>query len=116
MSELPVGTANADVAEGPWVSYGRTAFALVVVLALAVLGVANIGLRARSHEVEDGVLWVARGEGVRALEVAPGSAAARSGILPGDVVVAVDGALIRIPSDVVELEHQSPGGAHLSYT
>ena len=40
------------------------------------LGVANIAMRARWHEVEDGVLWAARAEGVTALEVAPGSPAA----------------------------------------
>src|SRR5262249_46006625 len=55
-------------------------------------------------------------EGVKALEVAPGSAAARSGILPGDVVVAIDGAPIHTAADVVDIEHRGGEGVHLSYT
>ena len=39
-------------------------------------------MRARWHEVEDGVLWGARAEGVTALEVAPDSAGGAAGIEP----------------------------------
>ena len=44
---------------------------VAVVAVLVALGVANIAMRARWHEVEDGVLWGARAEGVTAVEVAP---------------------------------------------
>ena len=47
---------------------------------------------ARWHEVEDGVLWSARAEGVTAVEVAPDRPAARAGIERGDVLLAVNGA------------------------
>ena len=45
----------------------------------------------RWHEVEDGVLWGVRAEGVTAIEIARGSAAAEAGIQPGDVLIAVNG-------------------------
>jgi PAS domain S-box-containing protein len=102
--------------EQRWIVFGRTAFALVVVIALAVLGIANIGLHARWHEVEDGVLWASRADGVKAVEVAADSGAARAGILPGDQLVAIDGAAIRTPDDVIAYEHNGREGTHLAYT
>src|SRR5262245_60615003 len=71
--------------ESPWLAWGRSVFALSVVAILLVLGAANIGTRARWQEVEDGVLWGPRAEGVTALEVARGSSAAAAGIQRGDV-------------------------------
>src|SRR5262250_665749 len=85
------GVERAPRIEPKWLVVGRTTFALVVVVCLTVLGVANIGLRARWHEVEDGVLWGARAEGVTALDVAAGSPAVAAGIQRGDVLLAVDG-------------------------
>src|SRR5581483_4653768 len=99
-----------------WFVWGRSAFAVLVVLLLAGLGVANIAMHGRWHEVEDGVLWGARAEGVVALEVAPGSAAAAAGVERGDVLLAVNGAPIESPSDVIEFQHQSRQGTRLSYT
>jgi len=43
---------------------------LAVVLALLGLGLTNIYVRATWHEVEDGVLWVSRPDGVTAAELA----------------------------------------------
>src|SRR5438132_6518784 len=43
--------------EWRWLAWGRSAFAVPIVLLLIALGVANIQIRARWHEVEDGVLW-----------------------------------------------------------
>jgi hypothetical protein len=40
--------------------------ALAVVVVLLGLGLANIYIRATWHEVEDGVLWVSRPDGVTA--------------------------------------------------
>ena len=57
-------------------AWGRSLFALAVVAVLLVLGVANIAMRAQWHQVEDGVLWQARPEGVTAAEVSAESPAA----------------------------------------
>src|SRR5438477_5803300 len=91
-------------AESRGVRWWRSTLALLIVAVLAGLGVTNIALRARSHEVEDGVLWGLRGEGITALEVAPGSGAARAGIVRGDVLLAVNRSNVRTPADVVDLE------------
>ena len=85
-------------------------------LVLIVLGLANISTRLRLHEVEDGVLWSARPEGVTAVEVAPDSAAARAGIVPGDVLVAVNGAPVELPADVIAYQHASDVGTRLAYS
>src|SRR5438034_9233081 len=53
-------TGRAEPAEGRWLAWGRPAFAVVIVLVLIALGIANIQMRARWHEVEDGVLWSER--------------------------------------------------------
>ena len=73
--------AHQSRAEALWRAWGRPAFAVAIVVVLLFgLGIANIVVRARWHEVEDGVLWGARPRGVTAVEVAPGSAGARAGI------------------------------------
>src|SRR5262245_30016698 len=86
-----------DPGRRPW---GSSIFALVVVVTLVFLGAANIIIRAQWHEVEDGVLWGARAEGVTAVDVAPGSAAEASGVRPGDILLAVNGAAVQTPADV----------------
>ena len=55
---------------------GRPALPVVVVSALLCLGAANIVARATWREVEDGVLWTPRAEGVVAAEIAAGTPAA----------------------------------------
>jgi PDZ domain len=77
--------------ETRWRAWTRSVAALAVVVVLVSLGVANIAMRLRWHEVEDGVLWVRRSEGVTASQVAAGSAGDRAGIRAGDVLVAVNG-------------------------
>ncbi|PYR52598.1 MAG: hypothetical protein DMF89_02220 [Acidobacteria bacterium] len=86
-------TSREVARESAWVVWGRSAFALMVVTVLLALGVDNIALRARWHEVEDGVLWGARAEGLTALEVASGSAGAASGVQRGDLLVAINGSV-----------------------
>ena len=61
-----------------WIVWGRSLLALAVVGMLLVLGIANIALRAQAHQVEDGVLWADRAEGVTVAEVADGSPAGRA--------------------------------------
>ena len=111
-----VGGRTDAVVEGRWLSWGRSLFAVVVVLVLVALGIANIAMRAGWHEVEDGVLWGARPEGVTALEVSTGSVAALAGIAPGDILLAVNGAPVHTPAEVVEHQHQKPQGTRLAYT
>jgi PAS domain S-box-containing protein len=102
--------------ESPWLVWGRSVFALTIVAILLGLGVANIGTRARWHEVEDGVLWAGRAEGVTALEVARASAGDAAGIQRGDVLLAVNGSPVQTPADVVEYQHRGHEGTRLAYT
>src|SRR5262245_44632154 len=99
-----------------WFAWARTTLAVAVVLVLVALGGANIALYARWHEVEDGVLWGARAEGVTALEIAPESAAAAAGIRRGDVLLAVNGSPVETAADVVQYQHRSRAGTRLAYT
>src|SRR5436190_700261 len=97
-------------------AWGRSLFALAVVAVLLVLGLANIAMRAQSHQVEDGVLWQARPEGVTAAEVAANSPADAAGIARGDVLIAVNGSPVERPAEVLALEYRSSAGTRLSYT
>ena len=108
-------TPGGLVPAGGWLPWWRSAFAIAVALVLLVLGVANMTLRARWHEVEDGVLWTAHEEGVTAAEVSPGSAGASAGIQPGDVLIGVDGRAVHAPGDVIEYYHHTPEGTRLRY-
>lgn len=115
MPSVSAPALHAD-AESAWRAWSRPAVTVVVVIVLVALGVANVAMRARWHEVEDGVLWGARGEGVRAIEIAPGSAAAAAGVERGDLLIAVDGAPIESPADVIAYQHRGHSGTTLAYT
>jgi len=99
-----------------WIAWGRSLFALAVVGMLLALGVANIAQRAQLHQVEDGVLWADRAEGVTAVEVAGGSPAASAGIQRGDVILAINGAPIERRDEVEEYQRRGSEGTRLSYT
>src|SRR5262245_26821279 len=88
-SKRPISFIRAEPAEPRWRSWGRASSVITVVAILAALGIANVIMRARWHEVEDGVLWASRAEGVTAIDVAQGSAAAIAGIERGDILLAV---------------------------
>ena len=94
----------------------RAVWVLGVVIALTVLGVANIVTRARVQEVEDGILWGDRPQGVTALEVARGSPGESAGTERGDVLLAIDGEPVAARADVVESHHRARTGTTLSYT
>jgi PAS domain S-box-containing protein len=114
MSDSPV--THAEPLEARWLAWGRSAFAVAVVVVLVGLGIANVAMYSRWHEVEDGVLWSFRAEGVTATEIAPGSAAAAAGIRRGDVLLAVNGAPVQTPADVIEYQHRGHEGTRLAYT
>src|SRR5215468_6355382 len=99
-----------------FIAWGRLMLALLVVGILLVLGVANIALRAQSHQVEDGVLWADRAEGVTVAEIADRSPAARGGLQRGDVLLAVNGVPVERRADVVEYQNRGSAGTTLSYT
>src|SRR5262245_24895707 len=104
-----------EISERRQASTAQSAFAVVVLLVLVALGISNIAMYSRWHEVEDGVLWGARAEGVTALDIAPGTAAAAAGIQRGDVLLAVNGEPVESPADVVEYQHRGREGTRLAY-
>jgi two-component system, NtrC family, sensor kinase len=112
----PLTTTRAESAEAPWRAWGRSVLALVVVIFLAGLGIANIATHAKWHEVEDGVFWGSRAEGLTAVEVASGSAGDRAGIERGDLLLAVNGAPIHTQAEIIAYQHSAQAGTRLTYT
>jgi len=110
---FPSGT-HTPSSSTTWLSWGASALAILVVLVLVGLGIANVAMYSRWHDVEDGVLWGARAEGVTATEV--DAAAEAAGIHRGDVLLAVNGAPVTSPADVTEHLHRGHEGTQLSYT
>lgn len=94
----------------------RVALPVAVAAALVSLAVVNMALvKAWRGEPEDGVLWVQSGTDVIAREVDPRSTAARAGVLPGDVLLAIDGREVTRVADVVGTLHASGDGQTLAY-
>jgi PAS domain S-box-containing protein len=100
----------------PTSSLGQKTLAVVVVVGLLCLAIANLHVRATWHEAEDGVLWSHTAEGVIATELVPTGAGARSGILPGDLLLAIEGNPVDDPADIVKELHASVRGRQLTYT
>jgi two-component system NtrC family sensor kinase len=113
MPEVSHAARSTTAARGLW---WRPALPVVVVTALLCLGVANIAALATFREVEDGVLWVLRDEGVAASAIAPDSPAERVGIVPGDLLLAIDDRPVQNLSDIVEALHAADEGTRLRYT
>src|SRR5438094_3587009 len=113
---MPEPTLNTATRESPWTTWGRSLLAVAMIVALTALGIANVAMYSRWHEVEDGVLWAARSEGVTAIEIAPASSAAKAGVQYGDVLLAVNGSPVQTPADLIEYQHQAHEGTRLSYT
>src|SRR5258708_848534 len=109
-------TLHAEPVESRCLAWARSLLAVIVVVVLVALGVANVAMYSRWHEVDDGALWSARAEGVTATEVVPGSAAAAAGIRQGDVLLAVNGSPVASPADRVQDETHSHDGTRLHYT
>jgi two-component system NtrC family sensor kinase len=111
-SEDWIGTARRATLRG----ITRPALPIIVASVLLCLGAANIAARVNFHEVEDGVLWTATPEGVAVSEIANGTAAARSGLKPGDLLLAIDDQPVQRVGDVVEALHRAERTATLRYT
>jgi len=101
---------------GTFDRWSKSALPVIVVAVLLCLGAANIASRAAFREVEDGVLWTARAEGVVAADIADGTPAATVGIQRGDLLIAINDRPIDDPSDVVEILHGASRGDTLRYT
>jgi hypothetical protein len=85
----------------------------VALVCLALINVASV--RAWRGEPEDGVLWEGVGANVVAREVAADSSASRAGVLPGDVVILIDGHEVRSERDVSAAAERSAPGRTLNY-
>ena len=109
---LPV-SPSGDLSVARW---WRAALPLVVVSALLLLGLANISALATWDEVEDGVLWTLRSEGVVAAEIAPATSAAQVGLAPGDLLLAIDDRPIQDVADVPAALRGRRAGTSVRYT
>src|SRR4051812_2039002 len=94
----------------------RTALPVLVVAALLCLGLANVVSLATWGEVEDGVLWASRSEGVVAAEIAARTPAAAVGLKPGDLLLAIDDQPVQEVDDVLRALHREDAGSTLRYT
>jgi two-component system, NtrC family, sensor kinase len=105
-----------DRAPVTWGRWSRPALPVVVVSVLLCLGAAKIAARAAFREVEDGVLWALRAEGVVAAEIADGTPAAAVGLERGDLLLSINDRPIEDPADVVAILHGAGRGETLRYT
>jgi two-component system, NtrC family, sensor kinase len=96
-------------------AWWHSAFAVATVIVLFGLGLENMLLRGHWHEVEDGVFWAPRAEGVTAVEVSSGSAGDIAGVKLGDVLIGINGLPVTTPADVVAYYHRATEGTRLSY-
>ena len=101
---------------GVWVRWAQTALPMAVVAVLLWLGAANIVARATFEELEDGVLWRLRPEGVVAGDIAAGSPAAKVGLRSGDLLLAIDDRPVEDVGHVVAALHAAAPGAAPRYT
>lgn len=106
---------RAFVARRPTFNW-ESALTLASVAVLFCLGVLNMAERATWKEVEDGVLWRARTEGVVAIEIARDSPAARVDLHAGDVLLAINGQPVDEPAQVRAVLRKSSESTALTYT
>ncbi|MGE0446630.1 MAG: ATP-binding protein [Vicinamibacterales bacterium] len=111
---MPIFRAHGGVA--PLLHWWRPVLPVVVVSLLLGLGIANVAALATWNEVEDGVLWTARAEGVVAAEIAAGTPADAVGLRPGDLLLAIDDQPVQAVDDVVAALHREDAGATVRYT
>jgi two-component system NtrC family sensor kinase len=113
MLGVPQTVQSANVRRAAW---WKPALPLIVVTGLLCLGIANIATLAAFRELEDGVLWTLRDDGVIASEIANGSPAERVGIRPGDLLLAIDDRPVQGVREVVDALHAGDADSALRYT
>jgi PAS domain S-box-containing protein len=88
----------------------KNVMVLAVAFLLATLGIYNIFLKATWTLMDDGVFWRQGPHGLAAGRVAAGGPAARAGVRPGDVLLAIDGAEVLRSQEVqARLAERQPG-------
>jgi two-component system NtrC family sensor kinase len=103
---------GADAQRRQWL---HTMAHMAVVAVLLCLAAANMHLRWTFSEMEDGVLWTDVNNAVVAKEVAAGTAAADSGIQPGDVLIAINGVDVATTGEVIDVLHAASEGDRVTY-
>lgn len=106
---------SALVARRPTFNW-ESALTLASVAVLFCLGVLNLAERATWKEVEDGVLWGAREEGVVAVDIARDGPASRVDLRVGDVLLAINGEPVDDPAQVSAVLHKGSESTWLTYT
>src|SRR5260370_37020721 len=101
---------HAEPVEARWFVWARSLFAVIVVVVLVALGVANVAMYSRWHEVEDGVYWGARAEGATATEILPGSAGAAAGAARARALLAAVATPVGPPADGGEVHARNLRG------
>jgi PAS domain S-box-containing protein len=92
--------------------------ALPVAVAASLIALAAINMvlvKTWKGEPEDGVLWRQEGANVVAADVAPRSAGRHAGILPGDVLLSINGREVAELGDVQATLHRADDGRVLRY-
>jgi two-component system, NtrC family, sensor kinase len=113
---IPVSSIADSLASSRQATWLRLMAQAAIVVALLCLAVSNVAVRATWSELEDGVLWRGEGEGVTAHVVDAASPAARAGVRPGDVLIAVNGHAVQDEGDLVKVFHAAHPGERLDYT
>jgi two-component system NtrC family sensor kinase len=94
----------------------KNTLVVCVALALSALGAYNLILKASTSPQDDGVFWKDEAQGVVAGRVTPGGPGARAGIVPGDVLLALDGETVLSGTRVEELIARRTDRAPLRYS
>ena len=93
----------------------RALLAVAVVAALLCLSIANAVVQSTWSGVEDGILWEERPDGLAVVAVDPESPAAAAGVVPDDLLLAVDGVPIERHRELLVRLYAARDGAALDY-
>lgn len=88
---------------------------LLAALVLLVLGLLGVRQQFRYHAPTDQAQWRQTAQGLEAVAVAPGGAAARAGIRPGDRLLAVGGQVVTEAEQLSRRLYAAGAGRRLTY-